>query len=113
MRFVTFNTVFLTLGTISIVNAQNEYIDAKKHGIDLSRERAPNFVDHPGIPPSDCFWFLYKNYVRQNAGVCQSDWSFDMKIGQYWVTIHTDEGCRLSGIIPAGWLILGMKRPGF
>nr|QCS35869.1 AVR-Pik [Pyricularia oryzae] len=113
MRVTTFNTFLLTLGTVAVVNAEtgNKYIE--KRAIDLSRERDPNFFDNPDIPVPECFWFMFKNNVRQDDGTCYSSWKMDMKVGPNWVHIKSDDNCNLSGDFPPGWIVLGKKRPGF
>ncbi|QBZ66555.1 hypothetical protein PoMZ_13537 [Pyricularia oryzae] len=113
MRFTTFNAFFLSLGTIATVNARKDNEIMRKGGIDLSREPDPNFIDHAGTPPAECFWFMYYNGQRIDAGTCYSAWSFGLKVGSSFVDIKTDEDCNLYGTYAPGWIVLGKKRPGF
>ncbi|TLS27181.1 hypothetical protein PpBr36_05563 [Pyricularia pennisetigena] len=113
MRYATFEAFFLILGTIATVDGKIENAIMRGNYIDLSREPDPNFIDHPGIPKPECFWFMFHDGQRVEAGTCYSNWEFGMQVGPSWVTIQSDEHCNLLGTYTPGWMVLGKKRPGF
>lgn len=110
MRYTSFSAFFLTLGTITTVDAKIENAIVPGFRIDLSREPNPVVYDAPASSVQECFWFMFYNGQRVDAGACHSDWSFGLQVGKRFVQIKTDKKCNLHGTYAPGWIVLGRER---